>query len=283
MRRCDHARVEVTAAADFSAHTTVTKAGEGVWELEIRDEWSGPPGPNGGYVAALILRAIRAEVADTAREPRTLTIHYLRPPALGPAEVAVTVERSGRSATTCTARLRQDGRDMCIALCALTLDFEPAIEFESPAPSAPPPDEIAPLDPSMMPPRIFEQLEMRHVFGPIPFTSAAEAEAGGWLRTRVPARLEPELVAMYTDCWWPPVFGRMDSPGLAPTVELTIHFRGRPPAGEHEHVLGRFVTRTAQRGLFEEDGWLWSADGTLLAQSRQLALIRPWKPSVEDA
>ncbi|WP_346927613.1 thioesterase family protein, partial [uncultured Arthrobacter sp.] len=116
-----------------------------MWGIEIRDEWSGPPGPNGGYVAALILRAIRAEVGDPAREPRSLTIHYLRPPALGPAEVAVAVERSGRSASTCTARLRQNGKDMCIALCVLSADFEPAIEFDAPAPVVPAADTIEPM------------------------------------------------------------------------------------------------------------------------------------------
>ena len=270
--------MEVAVPADFDADTAVAPIGDGTWGVEIRDEWSGPPGPNGGYVAALILRAIRAEVDDATREPRSLTIHYLRPPALGAAEIVVTVERSGRSASTCSARLRQGGREMCIALCVLSADFEAAIEFGSPPPEVPPPEEIEPLDPNILPPRIFEQLEMRMAFGGPPFTAADEAEAGGWIRTRVPAPLEPELIAMYTDCWWPPIFGRMTAPGLAPTLELTIHFRGRPPAGDHEHVLGRFVTQTSARGIFEEDGWLWSADGTLLAQSRQLALIRPWTP-----
>ncbi len=229
-------------------------------------------------MAALLLRAIRAEVDDSSREPRSLTIHYLRPPQDGQIEIEVTVERSGRAATTCTGRLVQGGKDMCIAICVLSTDFEPAIEFATPPPEAPRPDAMELLDSSFMPPRIFEQLEMRMVFGAIPFTSGEVAEAGGWIRTRVPATLEPELVAMYTDCWWPPVFARMDAPGLAPTLELTIHFRGRPLAGEHEHVLGRFVTQTASRGFMEEDGWIWSADGTLLAQSRQLALVRPWTP-----
>jgi acyl-CoA thioesterase len=270
--------VEVAAPADFTADTAVNAAGVGVWEVEIRDEWSGPPGPNGGYVAALILRAIRAEIDDEAREPRSLTIHYLRPPSLGPAEVVVTVERSGRSASTASARLRQGGKDMCIALCVLAGDFDGAIEFDSPAPEVPAAEKIEPLDPNILPPRIFKQLEMRMTFGGPPFTRAEVAEAGGWMRTKVPAPLEPELIAMYTDCWWPPIFGRMDAAGLAPTLELTIHFRGRPPAGDREHVLGRFLTHTAGRGIFEEDGWLWAADGTLLAQSRQLALIRPWNP-----
>jgi hypothetical protein len=38
-------------------------------------------------------------------------------------------------------------------------------------------------------------------------------------------------------------------------------------------VLARFVSRAAGGGFFEEDGELWSRDGVLLVQSRQLALL----------
>ena len=89
--------MEVAATADFRADTAVEQLGEGRWGATIRESWSGPPGPNGGYVAALLLRAIAAEVADPAREPRSLTIHYLRPPQDGPVQIAVTVERAGTS------------------------------------------------------------------------------------------------------------------------------------------------------------------------------------------
>ena len=92
----------------------------------------------------------------------------------------------------------------------------------------------------------------------------------------MPAPLDAELIALHTDAWWPAPFNRAEEPFLAPTLDLTIHFRGKPPPGDHEFVLSRFVTSTADRGFFEEDGWVWAADGTLLAQSRQLALIRPW-------
>jgi acyl-CoA thioesterase len=267
--------MEVSAPASFVADTRVEPLAAGRFSTEIRDAWSGPPGPNGGYVAALILRAIRATVDDAAREPRSLTIHYLRPPSVGPVEITVEVERSGRSASTCSARLEQRAKVRCLALCVLSADFESAADWSSPAPDAPAPDEVEPIDTGFMPPRIFDQLEMRMLFGGIPFTGG-EGEAGGWLRTRVPAALEPELVAMYTDSWWPAPFPRLDGPVLAPTLDLTIHFRGRPPAGEHQHVLARFTSSTSCRGFFEEDGALWAADGTLLAQSRQLALIRPW-------
>ncbi len=34
-------------------------------------------------------------------------------------------------------------------------------------------------------------------------------------------------------------------------------------------------TRVIHEGFFEEDGVIWAADGTVLAQSRQLGLVLP--------
>ena len=39
-------------------------------------------------------------------------------------------------------------------------------------------------------------------------------------------------------------------------------------------VLADYRSRFSSGGVWEEDGELWAPDGTLLAQSRQLALIR---------
>jgi hypothetical protein len=40
-------------------------------------------------------------------------------------------------------------------------------------------------------------------------------------------------------------------------------------------LLARFSSQLARDGYFEETGELWTADGTLVAQSRQLALLLP--------
>lgn len=262
------------APADFSADTAIERL-DGAWSARVEDAWSGPPGPNGGYVAALILRAIRAEVDDPTRHPRSLVVHFMRPPATGEVRVEVTIERTGRSASTCTARMLQGGKTTCLALCTLAGSFESAIDFHQPMPEVPPPGELEPLDPGLLPPKLFRQLETRLTFGELPFTGAEQALVGGWLRTRVPAPLDPELIALYTDACWPAPFAPMDGPMIAPTLDLTIHFRAISPSSEERYVLGRFVSRTAVEGYFEEDGELWTPDGTLIAQSRQLALARP--------
>ena len=69
-----------------------------------------------------------------------------------------------------------------------------------------------------------------------------------------------------------------DAPSAAPTIDLTVHFRA-PEAvlalDPGAPVLARFTSSTSAGGFFEEDGAMWSPDGTLLAQSRQLALLFP--------
>lgn len=265
---------EPSTIADFRVDSAVKRRDDGAWVAVVKPEWSGPPGPNGGYVAALMLRAIRAEVDDESLHPRSLSIHYLRPPQDGEIAIEVTIERAGRTATACSTRLLQDARVMCIALCTLSRELEPAASWSTPAPQVPRAEEIEPLDPSFLPPRIFQQLEMRMTFGNVPFTSSDEALAGGWVRAKCPSPLEPELIAMYADAWWPASFPLLDHVVPAPTLDLTIHFRAAPPPGEHQHVLARFSSTTGAEGFFEEDGMLWSEDGVLLAQSRQLALVR---------
>ena len=63
-----------------------------------------------------------------------------------------------------------------------------------------------------------------------------------------------------------------------PTVDLTIHFRSKlplPDAHPDDYVLATFRTGVAAEGFLEEDGEVWSKDGVLLAQSRQLAAVLP--------
>ncbi len=263
-------------AADFDRTTAVEAIGGGAYRGSIDPGWFAPPGPNGGFIAALILRAIRAEVSDGDRLPRSLTLHYLRPPGAGDVEIDVSIERSGRSATTCSATMSQDGDATALALCVLSVDMEAVLDWEPDPPQAPRPADVPELELGEGAPPIFERLETRPIFGPLPFSSGEEALSGGWLKLRGDGELSPELIALYADAWWPAAFSRLDRLAAAPTLELTIHFRARPRPDER-YALVRFVSEASIDGLFDEGGEVWSEGGRLLAQSRQLALLRPLK------
>src|SRR6185503_420480 len=60
------------------------RAGDGVYDGEIRGGWWTPRGPLGGYVMAVMLNGLTLAVDDAARMPRSCTMQFLRPPRRGP-------------------------------------------------------------------------------------------------------------------------------------------------------------------------------------------------------
>jgi acyl-CoA thioesterase len=263
----------------FETDTAVAPVGDGVWQATISDRWGVPRGPNGGYIAALMLRALEAAVGDPDRAPRSLTLHYLRPPLVGPAEVHISVERVGRTLTSLSARLIQEERVMVVALAAFAADFPTAADYATAPPDVgPPPARLHSVVPGPGIPEIALRTAMAPIFGQLDGNPAKEAVVGGWLRLAEPRIADAAALAFYCDAWLPAPFALLKAPVPAPTVDLTIHFRTRlpyPGMVPDAPVLARFSSSTSHGGFFEEDGSIWAPDGTLLAQSRQLALLFP--------
>lgn len=262
----------------FDRATALSVVGPGVFGARCDAGWFAPTGPNGGYLAALVVRAMEATVADPSRHARSITLHYMRAPAEGPVQISVTTERSGRSASYVSARLAQDGQDLVLALGAFAGDFPPAAEYAAAAPDLPPVETLTPVPfIAGRTPAILQHMDMRVAVGPWPFTGGQEALTGGWLRLAEPRVPDAASLACYCDAWWPAPFTRLERPVGAPTIDLTVHFRAPDVAARlasDEPLRAVFRSTTAHGGFFEEDGALWSADGTLLAQSRQHALLR---------
>jgi acyl-CoA thioesterase len=268
--------VTAPPATEFDRATAVAPLGDGAWAGAVDAGWFAGRGPNGGYLAAIVLRAMVAELADPAREPRSLTCHYLRPPADGPVRIEVTVERSGRSTSTLTARLSQDDRQCVLGVAAFAVEVPAPAAYAGAPPTVPAPEDIAPVDNSSSGLSIASRFEVRPALGERMFAGAGEAVTGGWLRFADARGTDAVALATFADAWWPAPWVRLREPVAAPTIDLTVHFRAPRAAvalAPGEPVLGVFRSTTAADGFFEEDGELWTRDGVLLAQSRQLALL----------
>ncbi|MEZ5144893.1 MAG: thioesterase family protein [Acidimicrobiales bacterium] len=228
--------------------------------------------PERGYVAALLLRAVTAEVGDPARRARSLTVHYLRPPSEGAVDVDVAVERSGRSLSSVTARLEQDGALCAVAVAAVSAD-RPGVAFcDVTMPEVAPPDELEPPPPERQTIPLSARYDMRWAIGDPPFTGGTVARAGGWIRLVDPEPVDAHVLVALADCWAPPIFSRVAEPLGVPTVDLTVHLLDAPdPVADW--CLVEFASRWAGEGFVEEDGRIWSRDGRLLAQARQLAAV----------
>lgn len=263
------------AASPFEQAVAVEPAGRGRYRAVVDPTWSGPVAPNGGVLAAIMVRATQTELGARAPAPRTIAAHYLDAPPPGPVEIAVEVLRRGKRVTACEVRMRAEDRLVCQATIVGSAAREQAFWLRRDPPLAPPPAAVPAVDGANVPgaPAIFGRVNFRPTFGPAIFSGGEEAVTGGWAAIGDDdCPLDAARLCALCDLWWPPLFGRLSRPAALPTLQLTVYLRDTtervlPP------VLARFTTTTIREGHLEERGELWSADGELVAESEQLALL----------
>jgi acyl-CoA thioesterase len=256
-----------------------------VFGAEVAPDWRAGRGPHGGYLAAMLLRALIESVAEDARAPRSLTIHYARAPEPGPVRITTVIEREGRSLSTLSARMHQDEQLVALVLAAFSVPWgEPEIsDVQMPA--------VEPPDPSREGVSLIEhggpEFARRIVLQPRmegrPFAGAGQPmEILGWLGLAEPRPIDALSLAFFSDALIPAPFMRLTKFAAVPTIDLTVHFRTHmprePQPDPRELCLARTQTELIHDGFFVEDGAIWAPDGTLLAQSRQLAIVIPFHP-----
>jgi acyl-CoA thioesterase len=266
--------------------------GELAFAAELAPAWQAMRSPHGGYLAAILLRSLVETAGDPGRAPRSLTVHYARAPESGPVLIRTRLERAGRSLSTLSARMEQDGSLIALAIAAFSVPWSTTEIAELPLPAVAGPDPgratspevIEAIEQGLAPPFLRQLIMQRRIGGPLFAGSSDPMEVGAWLGLRDPLRpLDAIALAMFSDVGAPPPLLRLRDPAMASTVDLTVHFRTRTPLASSdpgELCFARLRTQLVHEGFFEADGVIWAADGTVLAQSRQLAVLmaRPREP-----
>ncbi len=258
----------------FETDTAVEEIQPGRYRAELSDRWWVGRGPNGGYVAALMLNAMSQVATET---PRSLSVHFLNTPTTGPAEIEVTVERQGHSTAFLSARLVQGGEVQSKAMAVFSAERDGPSFDHTVMPEVPAPEDGEEWDTAQAPVAVFTQFRAVPVIGGAPMSGGDKAETAGWLKLKDEQPMTAVLAAAMLDVWYPAPFVALSEPALAPTLEYTVHFpRELPVATEAEPdwVLARLAAQQALDGHFSEDGELWSRSGVLLARCRQMALLR---------
>jgi acyl-CoA thioesterase len=257
----------------FDADTAVAPAGDGRYSARLTERWTALGGtPNGGYMLAVCLRALATEMP--LADPLVTSAYFLRPGAVGPADVRTEIVRSGRRTATGQSTLHQDGREI-VRLVATFGDLDQAggrtASFGAP-PELPPPDATPDvLGGGAMPGvSITEQVEYRAAEPPgwAQGRPSGDPAATFWMRFRDGREPDPLALAALVDAAAPVVL-ELGVPGSS-TLELTVHVRRRPAPG---WLACRNVTRHVIGGYHEEDFEIWDSQGDLVAQSRQFALL----------
>jgi len=260
----------------FDEDTAVHAAEAGGYQCDVSPNYWVVAGPNGGYLAALLTRAAEDHLADGARQLRSLTVHYLRPPKAGSAHIEVTTEQLGRSVAYLRLAMVQGEKTILLATGAWATERE-GFAFDSwMKPEVASPEECLPLSAASEAPAIpiHQQWDILSASGAV-FGSGQPPDLSWWIRPPVHRVLDAAMIVAMADALPPPIFATEVGPMAIPTIDLTVHIRAELPMVKWEPgdwVLARFSTRYASGGFLEEDGELWTAAGTLLAHSRQLAL-----------
>jgi acyl-CoA thioesterase len=254
----DDTRVEAAAGAS------------GRFRASLSPEWA-VWGPNGGYLAAIALRAAMA--CSRLPRPASFQCHFLAPGEFAPVELRAGSLGGGKRAESLRVELLQQERTLIAATVWMVDDGLEGFQHDfAVAPEAPRPAEL----------RGYQELAGAQYAEWYPIWRSIEGrplrwrgppgkpEWRSWLRfteTPIPDRQADALRQLF----W------LDFPGwnaaisahawpfryLAPNLDLTIQFHGFAP--ESEWILADGVVPLARDGLIGCTARLWSESGALLA------------------
>ena len=259
--------------SEFDVDTAVEAVAVNTYAATGTDRWNALGArPNGGYLLGIALRALQREV--TQPDPLAVSAFFLRPGAPGPATVRTEVARTGRRIATGEARLVQEDREILRTVAHFTdltrATGRTAVLGEMP--KLPPPDESVDIVGDIRVPGVSitdrYQYRMAAIPGWMRGQPTSDPSMSFWIRFKDGRAPDPLSMFAFVDAAYPAVMEIGE--GASTTLELTVHVRARPAPGWLAcHVRTRFVTG----GYHEEDFEIWDSGGTLVAQSRQLALL----------
>jgi acyl-CoA thioesterase-2 len=278
---------------DLERDTAVTEAGErGSYTANLSRDWE-IWGPNGGYMAAVALRAAGA-FTDLTR-PATFSCLFLGVGQFDEVQIDVQSIRRAKRAEALRVCIRQDGATLLEAHVWAVAEGLAGLEHNvtSFPDDVPMPDELKSIAELMAgeerPGRFWRNFDQK----PLSWTPPEqwpppppiEPRMQQWFKFAPTATFhDPWVDACRTivmlDTWqWPAASrahvhrGPEEQPYIAPSMNLAAHFHHPAPASEWLFVDARGPI--AEGGLMAGEAALWSDDRQLVATGSSQMLCRP--------
>ncbi|WP_436533769.1 thioesterase family protein [Actinoplanes sp. HUAS TT8] len=261
------------------AEATAVHPVTGGFSADLDPQWGVGDKLHGGYLMAVVARAVAAGAGPAHPHLIAMTTTFLRPPAPGPVTVQVEALRAGRGSAQFRARLVQDG-----VACAESLVTQGVLDEADPwwsglpLPVLPAEDEcyLLPSDPPGAGIAVHLLDVVEHRLDPTSLTFAmghpsTTGQISGYLRLADGSDWDPLSLLVALDPT-PPISLTLGIQGWAPTISLTAYVRRLPAPGPLRMTM---QSAEVTSGRMDETALLWDAKGALVAQATQLAAVRP--------
>ena len=260
----------------FDQDLCLTKSSSDTFNITISDNWSINGNPNGGYLLAVMARAMRQQSSKKSTVICTAT--YLSKTLPGTAELLVENIGQSRHFDRWEARLLQNGEDKIRAMGTFS-DIENNRTDKRYEKSPP---ELLPKDACMkIPPMgnytVYENMDVRldpRCAGWFSGSLIDISEHKGWIKFKDGRAFDEPSLLLAADAFPPPVFSSQGMVAWVPTIEFSVNIRNLPQTRWLKCV---FRTRFINNGILEEDGEIWDETDDLIAVSRQIAQYRKKK------
>jgi len=269
---------------------TAVEGGDGHYTCELSRDWE-IWGPNGGYMAAVALRAAGAH--SRFDRPASIVGHFLGVASFDePVELETTTLREAKRAESIRVSIRQGARPIFDALVWAVGDVDGLEHDFSVRPDAPEPTTLMTVQ---------ERLAAAGIEGrpPFPFWYNFEERPIQWIANWEERESSPPSlltwfkyvpVSTFDDFWvdacrslilidtmgWPSVNRHHvgDHGFMAPSIDIAVGFHRFAP--EEPWLLVRNESPSGHDGILGARGDVWSRDGAFLATGISNMLCRPY-------
>ena len=263
----------------YGVDTRIELEEKGRYSVGISGNWSINNTPNGGYVMALLTRAMEMD-CDLSARGAIVTANYIDRCGQGPGQILVETLGESGGFLRMQARLILGGRERIRAMATFVKPSacsDDALTCYAEGPESVSSWESCVRVPCLPGYSLYGSVDLR-----------LDPESAGWMENRFSDRavmkgwicfsqerpVDFGALALFADAFPPAVFASRGMVTWVPTIEYSVNIRKLP---ECSRIKGIFSTRFISGGLVEEDGELWDDNDTLLAVSRQIAKYTPLK------
>ncbi len=247
--------------------------GDGRWRGTTDPLYGNRFGPYGGWIAALLMKAVLDQ--NPHGEPLSLTVTFLGGCKDGVLDGRCRLLRRGRTNEHWTAEFSDHtGTPVAHGVATFGLRRETIAIGALPSPAPAPQPQDVPQRPDFGDngPAFFKAYDYRQFVGR-PFRINETALTRGWLKEADARPLDYVSLVAAADAPMPRVFLKSTTPSPIATMTMSVYFHARPE--DFAEAGGGFILidagmRMGRAGFHDQTAELWTPSGQLLATTEQI-------------